>query len=234
MILKDDCNTQLQKILRNTNSDLIKNYNTTNIEKCFSYLYIINFISKKIELKRFFKTKYYIVSYSCLIESFVLLLENYPRGSSLVLRSALENFIKSVIEISGEGKYPINDRSYGENRKTLDKLIEQEYPQKYREIFKRTNAQMHSTYGKLSGLSHSLTPESQNNLLEFFSDVNVLNKENIDNVFNKLLSILEYIFMCSLLISRSSLENWERSNLNEILGFTFGKKRTANLLELFS
>lgn len=234
MILEKDCENQLQTIIKFINTDSVINYNNSDIQRCFSFLYTINFLSKRIELKHLFNTKAFIVSYSCLIESFILLLENYPRGSSLVLRSALENFIKFVIEISGEGKYSINDRSYGENRKTLDKVINSEIPVKYQKIFMTTNAQMHHVYGKLSGLSHSLTPESQNNLLKYFSDSDLMITRNIDTVITYTISVLEYIFTCSLLVSRSSLERWDRADLNEIIGSIYGKKRTKKLLELFS
>lgn len=232
--MQQDCFEQFKQVTSNINNKSIIETHSEDVKKAFSYLYIINFISKKVELKRFFNTTYYNVSYSCLIECFTLLLEGYPRGSALVLRSSLENFVKSVIEVVGQGTYSINDRSYSVNRQTLDNIIENEYPEKYKALFKRTNAQMHNLYGKLSGLSHSLTPESQNNLLKFFSDISITSKDNIDTVVEKFLSILEYIFQASLLVARTSLEVWERGNLEEVVSFVFGKKRSASTLTLFT
>ncbi|MEK4181357.1 hypothetical protein NSQ61_17970 [Aeribacillus sp. FSL K6-1121] len=234
MILTEDCQRQLDSILKLINTDQVINYNFPDIKKGFSYLYVINYLSKRVELKRFFNTTYYHVSYSCLIEAFHLILENYPRGSALVLRSGLENFLKHTIEISGEGNYKINDRSYTANMNTLEKIINKEVQEKYRKLFRRTNAQMFTVYRELSGLSHSLTVESKSNILRYFTDVKMINKQNIDFVIEKLVVTLEYLLICSLLISRSSLEKWVRDNLNEILRVAFGQKRTEKFLQLFS
>jgi hypothetical protein len=234
MRLRTDCTSQLQTVFDKINNETVRQNYSEIIEKCFSYLYVINYLTGRVELKRFFSNISFNVSYSCLIESFILLLENYPRGSALVLRSALENFVKSIIEVSGEGRYSINDRAYSENRKTINTLIEQEYPPKYHELFKKTNDQMQNIYGHLSGLSHSLTPESQNNLLGYFSDASVINQANLNAVFGKFLNVLDCIFICSLLLSRGSLELWERDSLEEVLSIVFGKKRTTNLLMLFT
>ncbi|HEK9101992.1 TPA: hypothetical protein SUB30_003392 [Bacillus pseudomycoides] len=234
MILKEDCRNQLEIVLKDIKCELIKESKIEEIEKCFSYLYIVNFVSKKYVLRNFFKNTAFNVSYSCLIESLVLLLENHPRGSALVLRSALENFLKSIIETAGEGQYKINEKSYLANKNTMDKVIEDKFPDKYQMMFKTINNQMYTVYGKLSGLSHSLTTESQRNLLLFFSDTNNLNKPSIDSVFEKFLAVLDCIFTSCLLIVWRSLENWERGELKEVLLVVFGGKRTEKMLSLFS
>lgn len=234
MKLKDDCRGQLKVVLKGINCEAVKKYNMVGVEKCFSYLYAINFLSKKIVLRSFFSNTAYNVSYACLIESFKLLLENHPRGSALVLRSALENFLKSIIETAGQGHYEIHEKSYLANKNTMDKLIGNIFPSKYQQMFKTTNTQMYTAYGKLSGLSHSLTTASKENLLLYFSDTSHLNEKIIDNVFGNFLAVLEYIFSSCLLITWSSLENWEREELKEVLLVVFGEKRTEKMLILFS
>lgn len=234
MILKEDCQKQFEMVLEGIKCELIKEYKLEDIEKCFSYLYIVNYVSKKYVLRNFFKHIAFNVSYSCLIESFLLLLENHPRGSALVLRSALESFLKGIIETAGQGKYTINEKSYVANKNTMDKVIEEEIPDKYQGIFKATNSQMYTVYGKLSGLSHSLTTESQRNLLLYFSDTINLNKPIIDSVFEKLIVVLDSIFLSCLLITWSSLEKWERVELKEVLKVVFGEKRAEKTLDLFS
>ncbi|KYC62070.1 MAG: hypothetical protein SOI41_02700 [Heyndrickxia coagulans] len=234
MILKEDYQDQLNILVKNIEGNMVFSYKRSELERCFSFLYLINFLSKRVELKRFFDSKACLVSYSCLIEAFMLLIENHPRGSSLVIRSAIENFIKNIIKITGGGEYYINDRSYGENIKTLNSIIENHVPEKYKPLFNKTTAQISRLYYLLSGLSHSLTPESEKILLNYFSDTRSINTENIDTVTDNYLSALEHIFTLSLLICRNSLEIWERENLEEIFRIVYGKKRTQTLLQLFS
>lgn len=234
MRMISDYQDQLQTILHSQGNEFIKREYSAKIEENFSYLYALNVIARRIELVKFFDTQYFSIAYSCLIESFSLVLDNHSRGSSLVLRSALENFLKNVVQIAGNNSYRINDRSYSANQQTLESIIDNEYPDKYRELFKKTNAQMNRIYGILSGLSHSLTPESQNNMLSFFSDSKTISRDRIDFVFDNMKLVLEYIFTSSLLISRTSLELWDRSTLKDVLSLVYGTKRTANTLLLFS
>ncbi|GAS82374.1 hypothetical protein [Paenibacillus amylolyticus] len=233
MRLIQDYQDQLQTILHSQGNEFIKTEYGVIIEVNFSYLYALNLIARRIELERFFNTQYFSIAYSCLIESYSLALDNHSRGSALVLRSALENFLKSAISVAGNGSYIINDRSYSANKKTLELIIDDVYPEKYKVIFKRTTDQMNRIYGILSGLSHSLTPESQNNMLSFFSDVKTVSRDRLNFVFNNMKLVFEYIFTSSLLVARSSLELWERSTLKDILSLVYGTKRTAKTLLLF-
>ena len=94
-----DIDLQFAKILATSRSEMMKSKYSEELAEIFFFFFSINYLRNKVETKRYFNTTYFKITYSCLLESYSLILNNYPRGSSLVLRSALENFIKHVINI---------------------------------------------------------------------------------------------------------------------------------------
>lgn len=231
----EDAINQLQLITENYGNKEIKEVYQKEIEKVFLGIYIINYLSNRIELEKFFDYQYYKVSFSCLLESFSLILSNHPRGSSLVLRSALENFIKYIIEVSNSLKnikYPINDRSYSENKKNLECIIKDYYNDDLKQNSISLNSQMETYYKKLSGLSHSLTSESKNNVISYFSDIKILNNDNLKIVFDKFLNIIKQMFGFCIIICEPSLKNWDSYDLNKVLRIVFGKSRTNCFLSM--
>lgn len=229
-----DIQSQLNKILATSRNKMIKNEYKIELDKIFSDIYAINYLRNKAETKRYFNTNYFKVTYSCLLESYSLILNNYPRGASLVLRSALENFIKHIINIinSEYGKsYDINDRSYSSNKVTLEKIISDVLKPSFKKINIEINGQMERQYKELSGLSHSLTPESISNTFEYFFDLDNLNRKNVDVVIDKFTQVSRVIFSLSVILCEPSLKLWEMDELEGILNIVFGKRKRETYIK---
>ncbi|WP_039652370.1 hypothetical protein [Clostridium tyrobutyricum] len=235
MSYSEDAIKQFKLILNQYGNTNIKEIYRDNLMKVFCTIYAINYLSNRIDLQNFFNSNYYKISFSCLLESFSLILNNYPRGTSLVLRSSLENFIKHLIETSNNinGKqYSIHDRSYSRNKKTMEEVINNEYVSSLKEKSISLNSQMETQYKRLSGLSHSLTIESKNNIVKYFSDIAVLNKDNLDTVFEKLFAVLDQIFSFCIIICQPSLKEWDSHELGKILKMTFGARKTESFKKM--
>lgn len=201
-----------------------------SLQKIFFVIYAINYLKNRIETKNNFSNEYFEISFSCLLESYSLIMNNYPRGSALVLRSSLENFLKSIIYIHNKKcnkKYHINDRSYTENKKTLETIIQSDYFEYLKKKSTTLNSQMESEYKSLSGLSHSLVPESKNNIIKYFSEIDKFNEDNITIVLKKILNVAKYIFGFCAIISQPSLKNWESDDLKKLLRLVYRGKNTA-------
>ncbi|WP_313757089.1 hypothetical protein [Tissierella sp.] len=227
-----DATLQLTDVLKkDVNREIITLYND-EIEKIFCGIYIINYISKRIELKEYFNSDYFNISFSCLMEAFSLALNNYSRASLLVLRSCLENFLKFIIEVINDPSFEINDRSYSANKSTLDKAIEKHYLGKLKEESISLNSKMDKKYSMLSGLSHSLTEESKNNIIDYFSDLDIINKENIKITLIEILEIINQIFSFCIIICRTNFNQWDSLDLKKIFRMVFGQSKTRSFLSL--
>ena len=229
-----DIDLQFAKILATSRSEMMKSKYSEELAEIFSAIYAINYLRNKVETKRYFNTTYFKITYSCLLESYSLILNNYPRGSSLVLRSAVENFIKHVINIINSEynkSYNINDKSYSANKATLEKIISDVLKRSFEEINKGINGQMERQYRELSGLSHSLTPESISNTFNYFFDLDNVNKKNVDLVIVKFTQVSRLIFSLSIILCEPSLKLWERDELDGILNIIFGKRRRETYIK---
>ena len=222
---------QLERILEHNGNKGIVNLYQKEIEKIFCGIYIINYISNRIEFRNLFNSDYFEVSFSCLMESFSLILNNYPRGASLVLRSSLENFIKFIIQ-AANNDFKINDRSYTANKTTLDEIIKTQYSEELRDQSISLNSKMEGIYSSLSGLSHSLTPESKNNTMDYFSDLNIVNKEYICIVLEKTSEVITQMFSFCIIICQPSLKIWDSWDLQKIFRMVFGKSKTQTFLKM--
>lgn len=231
---EEDIEKQLKLCLtKNRNKEIEKVY-IKELRKIFKCIYMINYLSNRIELKRNFQSKYFKVSISCLIEAFDLLINNYARGSSLVLRSALENFIKHIlmfyIDIENEYGYEINDRSYTANKTTLDKIIKISIKECLRGKSNSVNSKMETEYKKLSGLSHSLVAESENNTLKYFKDLEKVNCENISLVIEHFIEVVHSIYAFIIIMNEKSFKNWDYHELKSVLRTIFGSSQTKTYL----
>lgn len=223
-----DIDSQVEKILSTSKNEEIRCKYNIELREIFSAIYAINYLKNKVETKYYFNTNYFKITYSCLLESYSLLLNNYPRGSSLVLRSGLENFIKhtiSIINTKYNKTYSINDRSYSANKATLEKAISDVLKSSFEQINKEINGQMERQYRELSGLSHSLTPESISNTFDYFFDLDKVNRNNVDIVIVKFTEISKLIFSLSIILCEPSLNLWEKNELEDILNIVFGKRK---------
>lgn len=227
----EDATSQLRLILNDNGNRQIISLYKHEIEKSFCGIYIINYISKRIEFREIFSSDFFNVSFSCLIESFSLIINNYPRGASLVLRSGLENFIKFIIAASNNDAQ-INDRSYTGNKGTLDRIIKARYADTLMLEGLRLNSKMETEYSKLSALSHSLTPESISSAIDYFSDINIVNENYVDLVFERMLRVINQMFSFCIIICQPSFKVWDSSDLERIFRMAFGQRKTQTFLRL--
>ncbi|WP_049042632.1 hypothetical protein [Clostridium sporogenes] len=231
---RNDIDEQLQECLNKNSINEIEKIYIDELREIFECIYMINYFSNRIELKSKFDSKYFNISMSCLIEAFDLLINNYSRGSSLVLRSALENFIKHVIQVylieTGDVAYKINDRSYNANKITLDKISDKYIKEQLVIKSKSINSRMETEYKKLSGISHSLVAESENNTLKYFEDLDKMNKQNILLVIEHFINVAQCFFSFSLIMCEKSFKNWDSNELKQILKVVFGSSQTKTYL----
>lgn len=230
----EDAISQLDLLLKTNGNNEIKNNFKTKIEKVFLRIYTINYIANRIEVKDKFDSDYFKISFSCLLESYSLVLNNYPRGALLDLRSSLENFIKYVIYILNNSNgftYFINDRSYTANKGTLDEIIDKIYDDILKSECTSLNSKMENEYKRLSGLSHSLVPESKNNIINYFSDIKILNEDNINIALEKIANIAEFIVSFCIIVCQPSIKNWESSELQKLFRLSFGKRKTETYIK---
>ncbi|MCC0658303.1 hypothetical protein IC175_17240 [Clostridioides sp. ES-S-0123-01] len=228
-----DMNNQFNNILKIMTNTGISDVYESELRNIFSSIYSINYLKNKIELRHFFETQYFDITFSCLLESFSLLLNNYQRGALLVLRSSLENFIKHIIQEYNQllsEEYKINDRSYTANKVELEKIIKNNSKWSLKNESRSLNSRMENSYKKLSALSHSLTSESKNNILNYFSDINVVNDDNIRFAINNTIEVLQSIFSFSIIICESSFKYWDSYELNKILKLVFGDRKSQTYI----
>lgn len=228
-----DINIQIDDIFNKIGNEEVKKQYREELKKIFFNIYAINYIKNKPETNKYFNTEYFKITYSCLLESYSLILNNYQRGAGLVLRSSLENFIKHIIDIVNsihQKKYDINDRSYSCNKSTLEKIIDNELKDDFGEISKAINSQMERIYRKLSGLSHSLTIESKSNILDYIFDLDSINNKNIELVINNYKEVSKLIFSLSVIICEPSLKLWEKNQLETVLRWVFGTRKTKTYI----
>lgn len=228
----NDAISQLESILKyNANKEIVSLYKQ-NIEEIFCGIYMINYVSNRIEFKKRFSSDYFNISFSCLIESFSLILNNYPRGASLVLRSSLENFIKFIIQANNKTNFKIDDKIYTNNKATLDRIIEAQDIEPLKKQYFRANSKMQKEYDNLSGISHSLTLESKSNTVDYFSDLSIVNKNSMILVLQKIKNIINQMFVFCIMIGQPSFKIWDSFDLEKIFRMVFGKKKTRTFLKL--
>ena len=227
----EDITYQFEKICDNFTYKIVSDEYEEDMKRIFSKIYAINFLKNKVETKKFFSTEYFKIVYSCLLESYALILNNYIRGTSLVLRSSLENFIKHLIETINHlynQNYNIDDRVYGKNKITLEEIINNMIKDELKGDSYSINSRMESQYRSLSGLSHSLTQQSRDNIVDYFSSLNKINKPNIELVIGKFDLVLDSIFELSIIICEPSLKEWDSFELEKILKIVFGQRKSES------
>lgn len=225
----EDITCQFVKICDKFANKIVIDEYEEDVKKIFSKIYAINYLKNKVETKKFFSTLFFKIVYSCLLESYALILNNYTRGASLVLRSSLENFIKHIIETINNlynQNYNINDSIYVANKKTLSEVINNIIKDELKADANSINSRMESQYKTLSGLSHSLTEQSKNNIVDYFSNLNEINKSNMELVISEFDLVLDLIFELSIIICEPSLKKWDSFELEKILRIVFGKRKS--------
>lgn len=230
-----DIEEQLELCLNQNSINEIKEKYRCELREIFECIYMLNYLANRIEIRRNFSSKYFNISISCLMEAFSLLINNYSRGASLVLRSALENFIKHILKVYIDNEtindIEINDRSYTVNKTTLDKVINNYVKNELKSKAKSINSKMETEYKKLSGLSHSLVTESENNVFKYFEDLKKVNDSNILLVLDHFTNISKCLYSFGIIINEKSFKEWEYNDLKEILSIVFGSSQTKTYLK---
>ncbi|GCD83710.1 hypothetical protein PTHTG4_27740 [Parageobacillus thermoglucosidasius] len=196
----------------------------------FKRIYFINITNTKAEFRGRFSNDFYKISFSCLVEALLLFSQNYIRASSLVLRSAIENYLKHQLQINNA---KINDRVYLENKIKFDEVINSKnYKDNEKLSLIKFNEKLLTLYKRLSGFSHSLTIESKNLQIDFISDFNNLLDNNIRILYNHFRSTLDYFIMLNIHTLKESLTYWSRDDLNNFFRIVMGNKRIKRLIRI--
>lgn len=198
-------------------------------EGIYKNIYTINYLSKRRELKRFFDSDYFRITYSSLLEAFHLALNSYFRGSAYIIRNSLECYFKFSIQIAKKDSYSINDRVFVENKKTFHKLAEEVYPPYFKDLVIGNISRLEKIYSDFSGLSHSLTTSSIQSVLLYFSDVgnNIALK---DEILKNLKLYTDYMIQNFLSLLYPSFIKWDKLELEELFTFVFPRKAVKRYL----
>lgn len=212
--------------LSNLLTENTQGYSSANAKDIYSKIYFLVYLSRRFETKSYFDSPYYRAMSSFLIEGLIALLKNVPNGSLLLLRSSIENQLKSILFLS---QLNISERSYGENFKTLQiHLINNSFEIKKKkeciEILRRH-------YSKLSAISHSATSVNSYNIYEYYSDL--INNTSLESCENSWLDVLDQMCRYSTYQCFDSFKNWEYFELCELLNLAFSKTFSRKLAEFF-
>lgn len=230
MSISSDCEYDFNLFKQKYNI-IQENQDKTELFFLFKSVYAVNYLSSRIEVRQVFNNDFYKVTLSCIKESFMLYKDNYIRASSLVLRSAIENYIKFLLKLN---QLPINNRIYAENYNLYKSFLSSSLDDKVntKKSLLNLNDKLLSFYKRLSGLSHSLTQESKEftvNFLEEIQNVTVKSQCDFLDIFAKFLNIVQQfdLFICTF-----SLKNWTTEHLNDLLKLTMGNKRKDRFFNL--
>lgn len=230
-----NCDEQYKKIkLSNTNLKRLDENKQKCVYDIFKALYLLNLLKNSVELKTDCNNIYFKNAFSCLIESFILMIDNQIRAAYLVLRSSIESFMKFIIlklrETVENFNYKIDDRSFSKNKNTIDHIITNN---DYLNIFGTSSLilTLKNKYGCFSSLSHSST-----DLIENFNPEYLLNAKNISDsslmLFYKhfLETIIVYIKLF-IPIFISSFKEWDSSSLTCKLELILSRNQASKLIK---
>lgn len=235
----EDAKNQFNNICKDYPNKVVNIYKD-EIIKIFYSIYELNYLCNRIELRKFYNSNYFDVSFSCLLESFSLILDNYPRGATLVMRSSLENFLKYIIEFYNKyGKFEefyIDDRKYTCNKVTLNNIIEKmnsigKISNEVKSECISLNGKMEMFYKKFSGISHSLVPENRNTI-SYFDEIRMIKENHIKTIIDNLKEIVNIFVSFALILGIESFKNWNLEDLREVVEISFGKKKTKTYIKL--
>lgn len=201
--------------------------------KIFNYIYVINHFKNRAKTKHYFNS-HFNIAFSLMIESAFLLYSKHEKASLLMLRSAQEMTLKSIIFQEREwikskknnNSFDKLDFRFNENKKVLVKDLELFLPKEYREYYTELDRSV-QIYKKLSGIVHSSNKTMEFQMYKYFSslleDFNYTD-EIIDifiRTFKNLLTLICYML-------RRSLKRWDTYELNDILSVVIKKEKSRN------
>ncbi|WP_204254311.1 hypothetical protein [Mammaliicoccus sciuri] len=222
---------KLMSLLEEKNEYIKDHYN--KMFKIFNYIYLINHFKNRAETKHYFNS-HFNIAFSLMIESTFLLYSKHEKASLLMLRSAQEMTLKSIIYQEREWiKSKKNDYTFdkldfrfNENKKILVKDLELFLPKEYKEYYTELDRTL-EIYKKLSGIVHSTNETMEFQMYRYFSSL----LENI-NYTDKIIDIFIRTFknlltlICYML--RESIKKWDTYELNDILSVVIKKEKSRN------
>lgn len=227
--LLSDINQQYNKFYSDLESDLENEFKST-----FQKVFVLNYMTNRIEIKKLFEYDTYINSYSCILEAFDLIQNNYINASQLCLRSGIESYNKFIIESYNRtlksNMYAVDKWRFSKNRKTIDKIIAVNINVKYKKKLLIINKNMKNYYDHFSKITH---PQINYYTVNgYLTDLKTKNKSEIINILELLNSIVKDIITVNMIISESSIREWVSNDLKDILYFAFDEKEINEIISL--
>lgn len=218
-----DINTQYTKLLEFMNNNI-----EISSDICFTIfkkIYAIKLFISRPEPKRFIANKYTDAYFNFIIEAFISTLRNEKNASSLLLRSAIENFLKLTLESLNLN---INNRSFSTNHTTLNNsLIEDTY---VNNLIKSNASTLQRQYSNLSVISHSFTNLDNKSIFKSFSQSLKSNINESDELFKSWTEVLKSTFIIMVMLSSDSIKNWDTDDISNYLKLVIGEKKKNKIL----
>lgn len=228
MNYREDSNSQFnvlkEKIIQ---KNIIDNFQYS--ERVYNVLYVINYFSNRVELRRAFSDEYFKMAFSCLIESTVLVTDGYPRATLLTLRNGIDFFTKFIIQHQINSDESCNEvinlARYTPNKGAVDRILKTKSAgdNDLWNNYKSINSKLETKYTEYSQLVHDLYPRIQINIATYFDEVINQDLEICQSVGKDLEEVFKSILFLMLIIQVNSLKNWDSHFLREILSLCLTK-----------
>ena len=233
MDYRKNCNLEFENFKRNNiNFDLLSQNKKTYIKRIFKRIYLLNLLKNSPALSTLKNNDYFKNSFSCIIESFDLLVSNHIRASYLILRSSMESYLKCIINILVSTK-PHNS-SFKENKNIiLEHISKSPY---YNNIFsfEKNITNLGSLYGDFSALTHSDTSLIENFSANYLLEIRNVSESSFECCANRFLSVLELFIKILFPVFIDSFKQWNSLVLKDILSVTFSKSEVNDILTSIS
>lgn len=216
------------------------NENYTECLKIFKYLYLINYFKNKAETKRFFRYNFNL-AFSLMLEAVYVLYSGHTKASLLILRSAQEITLKSIIKQEREW---INSITENTNFKKLDYRFTENKTifvndispyiskEQYNEYFVELDRTV-GIYKELSGIVHSGNEKMDFQVFSYFSSLTLKNN-NINETFDMFNKTFKSIFRLICFMMRDSLSEWDTYELHDVFSLVIKKEKSrANFIKAF-
>lgn len=208
------------------------NENYTDCFKIFKHIYLINHFKNRAETKRFFNTNFDI-AFSLMLESIYALYSGHIRAALLLLRSAQEMTLKSIIYQernwikTKKENVSFEDLSFRflENKTIFIKDITP-YLNKtiYADYFSKLDKTV-TIYKELSGIVHSSNKSIDFNLYQYFSSI-IYKKSDINKFLNLFMTTLRNLLDLICYMMRDSLKLWDTYELKDLLSIIIKKEKS--------
>lgn len=220
----EDINDQYSKLLKYMNIP-IKSLND-NYFPIFKKIYAIKLLISRPELKIFIVNDYTDAYFNFIIEAFICILRNEKNASSLLLRSAIENFLKLTLETLNLN---INNRSFSENHKKLNGFLDETI---YIQLTIKSNAStLQRHYSVLSAVSHSYTNLNKQAIFKSFTNSLKTDISKSDTIIKSWNEVLDSTFIIMIMLSSTSIKKWDTDDISNYLKLIMGEKKKNKILK---